>query len=110
GTGASDSGKISGAFEPFHLAPDTLYAIATSDRTSAGGNVRVVVATGDTANSFQYLNGCGVLCESDASYVPQSFDVGSPDDTPDVGSANPIDGVWGDMGATSFLLAPYIFI
>ncbi|MCB1219432.1 MAG: hypothetical protein H7A35_10550 [Planctomycetales bacterium] len=110
GTGASDSGKISGAFEPFHLEPDTLYAIATSDRTSAGGNVRVVVATGDTANPFQYVNGCGVVCENGASYASQTFDVGNPDDTPDVGSANPIDGVWGDMGATSFLLAPDNFI
>ena len=110
GRGGEDSDTFNQEFKAFPLEPDTLYAIATSDRTSAGGNVRVVVATGDTANPFQYVNGCGVVCENGASYASQTFDVGNPDDTPDVGSANPIDGVWGDMGATSFLLAPDNFI
>ncbi|MCB1219433.1 MAG: hypothetical protein H7A35_10545 [Planctomycetales bacterium] len=110
GRGGEDSDTFNQEFKAFPLEPDTLYAIATSDRTSAGGNVRVVVATGDTANPFQYVNGCGVVCENGASYASTTFDVGNPDDTPDVGSANPIDGVWGDMGATSFLLAPDNFI
>ncbi|MCB1216132.1 hypothetical protein KDL44_01985 [bacterium] len=110
GKGGTASDSVSGSFDAFPLADDTLYAIATSSSTSAGNNVRIVIATGDTANSFQYLNGCGVVCENGASYAATSFDVGTPDDTPDVGSANPIDGVWGDMGATSFLLAPDNFI
>lgn len=110
GKGGTDSDSVSGSFDAFPLADDTLYAIATSSSTSAGGNVRVVIATGDTANNFQYLNGCGVVCENGASYASTTFDVGNPDDTPDVGSANPIDGVWADMGATSFLLAPDNFI
>ena len=110
GKGGTASDSVSGSFDAFPLADDTLYAIATASSASAGGNVRIVIATGDTANSFQYLNGCGVVCENGASYAATSFDVGTPDDTPDVGSANPIDGVWGDMGATSFLLAPDNFI
>ncbi|MEZ5338424.1 MAG: hypothetical protein R3F46_09165 [bacterium] len=110
GNGGTASDSLSGGFDAFPLANDTLYAIATSSSTSTGSTVRIAVATGDTANNFQYLNGCGVVCENGASYAATTFDVGSPDDTPDVGSANPIDGVWGDMGATSFLLAPDNFI
>ncbi|MCB1216138.1 hypothetical protein KDL44_02015 [bacterium] len=110
GNGGTDSDSLSGGFDAFPLANDTLYAIATSSSTSTGSTVRIAVATGDTANNFQYLNGCGVVCENGASYAPTTFDVGNPDGTPDVGSANPIDGVWADMGATSFLLAPDNFI
>jgi hypothetical protein len=108
--GATDTAEVSGSFDAFPLAADTLYAIATQSSASAGGNVRIAIATGDTANSFQYLNGCGVVCENDATYAATTFDVGVIDSTPDVGSANPIDGVWADMGATSFLLAPDNFI
>ncbi len=98
------------SFDELYLENDTLYALASAGSVSSGDSVRVIVATGITNNRFQYLNGCGVVCENGASYSPWTFDVGDPDDNPDVGSANPIDGVWADMGATAFLLAPDNFI
>lgn len=97
---ASDS--VSGSFDAFPLADDTLYAIATQTQAAVGEPVRIVVATGDTASSFQYLNSCILTWQVGGSYVGQSFDIGAPDDVPE--QAVPIDGVWGDMGATSFLL------
>ena len=108
GRGGQDSDTYSQSFKAFPLEPDTLYAIATSDRTSAGNNVRIVIATGSTANSFQYMNGCGVVCENGASYIAKSFDTGTVDGDTEPGA--PIDGVWADMGATDFLLPNDSFI
>ena len=105
---ASDNADVNGSFGAFPLAADTLYALATAGSASAGGNVRIAVATGDTANSFQYMNGCGVTCESGASYNKKSFDTGDIDGDTEPGA--PIDGVWADMGASDFLLPNDSFI
>ncbi|MCB1219428.1 MAG: hypothetical protein H7A35_10570 [Planctomycetales bacterium] len=98
----TDTTDVFGSFDAFPLADDTLYAIATQTQAAVGEPVRIVVATGDTASSFQYLNSCILTWQVGGSYVGQSFDIGAPDDVPE--QAVPIDGVWGDMGATSFLL------
>jgi hypothetical protein len=90
---------------------DTLVAIPTSGSAATGADVQVVVITGVPANPFQYMVGAGLTIESDATYVGNSFDVGSPDSTPDVGSVNPVDGIWAAMNpGGGFLLAPDNFI
>jgi hypothetical protein len=78
---------------------------------AVGGAVQVIVLTGDPADPFQYMVGCGLTIEGDADYVRNSFDVGAPDATADTGSANPVDGIWAAMSpASGFLLAPDSFI
>jgi hypothetical protein len=101
------------------LAADTLYAIPLQTNVNAGDRVRVVVATGDPANPFQYLTGARVTIEqgADALYVggtgaaggtgdvPGSFNVGAVG-----GQAADVDGFWTNMNPTGFLLAPDNFI
>ena len=106
--GATDTATVNGTFDAFPLDADTLYAIATSTSAGAGDSVRIAIATGDTANSFQYMNGCGVVCENGATYTSNTFDCGAIDG--EAAPNAPIDGVWADMGATSFLLGDDSFI
>jgi hypothetical protein len=105
---ASTSDSISGSFDPFPLEPDTLYAIATKSRASVNESVRVVVATGLTASPMMYLDEFGVVCESGAQYLHGSFDTGEIDADPDPGI--PVDGVWAQLGAASFLILDDRFI
>jgi hypothetical protein len=113
GRGGSDVKEISGVVEslPLKLKPDHIYAVVeTNLLDSSSEMVRISVLTGRTSNPFQYMNGCGVVCQSGAHYTKFTFDVGEPDDIPDFKGAVPIDGVWAAIGATSFLLAPDRFI
>lgn len=90
---------------------DTLVAIPTSSSAAIGAEVLVVFVTGVTANAFQYMVGAGLTIENDADYVRNSFDAGVPDDTPDIGAVNGVDGIWAAMNpAGGFLVAPDNFI
>lgn len=88
------------------LAKDTLYAVATSSQGSIvddpltsgpGSGVLVVVATGELAWPFQFLNGVGITCENGSDYVRGTFDAGVPDGVPDTGGVDVIDGIWAQM-------------
>jgi hypothetical protein len=107
--GLTDAG-FCGSAGSLTLGTDALYAVSSSERVELHDSVRITVASGATANTFQYLNGCGVVCGSGAVYRRWSFDVGAPDDSPDISSAAPVDGIWTVMQPRSFMLAPQGFI
>jgi hypothetical protein len=105
------AGGVSVTLDPLAPAADALYCIPLTGSAATGADVQVLVLTGVPANPFQYMVGAGVTIESDATYVGQSFDVGVPDGTADVGSVNPVDGIWATMNpGGGFLLAPDNFI
>ena len=87
------------------LAADTLYAIPLNTSVATGENCLVVVATGDPANPFQYVNGVGLTIASDADKT-DSFNIGVPG-----GGAGDVDGFWTTMNpGGGFLLPPFNFI
>jgi hypothetical protein len=100
--GASVSETLErGSFAAFPLADDTLYAIATSGHAKVGEKVRIVLATGSTAQPL-LISSCSVVVENTAGLVHDSVDAGAPDDD---GQANtPVDGVWADLGASGLFI------
>ncbi|MCB1216134.1 hypothetical protein KDL44_01995 [bacterium] len=98
--GASDS--VSGSFDAFPLADDTLYAIATQTHAAVGEPVRIVVATGLTKDPLMYLYEFGVVCDSGAMYKLGTFDIGQVDENP--APELPIDGAWIQNHAAAFLV------
>lgn len=92
------------------LLDDTIYAIPLQSSVAVGAPVRIVLATGDPAQPFQYQNSVGLFfpSASGATYVDDSFDTGIPDGDDDADS--PIDGIWAIMNpADGFLLGPDSF-
>jgi hypothetical protein len=88
------------------IPADTLVAVPQVAAAQAAEAVTLVVSTGVTANPFQYMNGVGVTIESDAAYVPASFNVGAVGGA----TADP-DGIWANMNPSGgFLLPPDNFI
>ncbi|MCB1215846.1 hypothetical protein KDL44_00520 [bacterium] len=107
--GKSNSGYCSDLGELL-VKPDSLYVVASQRRASVGDAVRVMVISGRTASPFQFMNGCGVVCEEGADYRRLSLDIGAPDAEPDLSVVNIVDGIWKQMGVREFLLAPDSFI
>jgi hypothetical protein len=83
------------------LEADTLYAIPLDTTVAVGEPVRIVFATGELPNPFQFLAGLRVIVDEDAGieYVPDSINAGAPG-----GAADDPDGIWADMNMTGFLL------
>jgi hypothetical protein len=96
---------------------DTLFAIPYEAQIHAGERVRVVVAMGDPANAFQYLNAVRVTIEAaaDARYVGGSDLYGGTNDDASFnvgavgGAQEQVDGFWSSMAPVDFLLAPDVF-
>jgi len=91
------------------LEPDTLYAIPTRDTVNVGSPLTMIVATGDPANPFEYMNGVRITCDATSGfdYVGHSFNVGALG-----GAADDVDGFWAAMSGIAngdFLLAPDSF-
>ncbi|MDQ3023193.1 MAG: hypothetical protein M3R04_02225 [bacterium] len=113
--GSTDTATATITADPINLVADTLYAIPLDTDIFAGERVRIVVATGDPANPFQYMTGVRVTVDqaADALYVgaggtgdvPGSFNVGLPG-----GQTGDVDGFWTAMNPSGFLLAPDSFI
>jgi len=87
------------------LADDTLYVIPQDSAVFVSQPVRIVVATGRTANPFQFLNACHITVEAVGQYVADSFNVGAPGGDPADG-----DGAWNAMPAANYLIPPDSFI
>jgi hypothetical protein len=95
----------------FPLVDDTLYAIpsptvvANGDpavgQEATGDAVTVQFLTGVPAHPFQYVVGIGLVVESDAYKVAQSFNVGAIG-----GASDAIDGIWAIMNPIMFILPP----
>jgi hypothetical protein len=106
GEDGTDTTELSYLPQKVTLAKDTLYAVATSSQGSVvddpltsgpGSGVLVVVATGELAWPFQFLNGVGITCEDGSDYVRGTFDAGVPDGVPDADGVDVIDGIWAQM-------------
>lgn len=97
------------------LSHDTLYAIPLVASTTAGVPVRVAVMAGAPANKLLYVNGIRLTVGEQSgatagtiSLPGESFDLGLPDATPDVGGWAPIDGIWSQLGISGSLLAGHV--
>jgi hypothetical protein len=74
---------------------DRLFALPLDESVRVGESVRIVVATGATANEFLNMGGVGLTVNDDAEYVEGSFNAGALG-----GAPNDVDGLWADTGAT----------
>ncbi|MCB1216133.1 hypothetical protein KDL44_01990 [bacterium] len=95
---------LDGEIPPFSAAADSLYASFPGTSGRVNEPVRVDVLTGQTQQSMRFVSGVRLTCTQPAEYVPGSFDVGSVDGNAD--PVSPADGVWQDIGASTFLIPP----
>ncbi|MCC7477773.1 hypothetical protein IT575_04880 [bacterium] len=116
-TDTDTSGTIT--VEPFYLPDDTLAAVPLIDHATVADTVKVVIATGPTANPFQFMTGVSILFPPGCKYVANSLDYGAP--VPGDPGLNPaadkdqesVDGIWttvypasGFLGLGDNLLVP----
>ncbi len=76
GTDTDTSGTITVA--PLVLPSDTLGAIPLVDSATVADTVKVVVATGATANPMQFMTGVSIVFPPGCGYSANSFDYGAP--------------------------------
>jgi hypothetical protein len=84
---------------------DTLYAVPEVRTARIADPILVTVKTGPLPNAFQFMTGVGLITPKDASYVPDSFNIGAPG-----GATVALDGVWaGEPPETTMLVPPDTF-
>jgi len=99
---ATADATVTLTFDPFPLAADTLYAVPMQASVGTGDPVTVIVATGATGSSFQFMTGVGLVFPDDGDYVSGTFNVGLPG-----GATDDADGVWAAITSNGgFLLPP----
>jgi len=103
GQGGEDQDTLTVTIEPIAVAEGALVAIPSIGATTVGGEVTVVVISGDfpAGAPFHYMNGVAVTVEEGASYVDGTLNVGAVG-----GDQKDPDGIWAEMSPppSSFLL------
>ncbi|MCC7477419.1 PKD domain-containing protein [bacterium] len=79
-------------------ADDRIYAIPEKTSCLPGEQVRVTVYTSEAVYPFQFMTGVRMTYAAGNSYVPGSFNCGSPG-----GATYDIDGIWTQVEPDSFL-------
>jgi len=103
GQGGEDQDTLTVTIDPIVVAEGALVAIPSMGATTVGGEVTVVVISGDfpAGAPFHYMNGVAVTVEEGATYVDGTYNVGAVG-----GDQKDPDGLWAEMSPppSSFLL------
>jgi hypothetical protein len=100
--GATDTDTANVTVPGITLTANGLHAIPLQSSVNVGDPVTVVVATGTTGSSFQFMKGAGLVMPDDATYVANSFNCGAVG-----GNRDDADGAWATITTNGgFLLGP----
>ena len=103
--GATATTDVAVSVAALVLDADTIYAIPMVSTATTADTVTIRVMTGVPANPFQYLVGANVTMPDWCTYAANTFNIGAVG-----GAMADSDGIWGDMGVTSFLTGPDSFL
>jgi len=92
GNGGTDTMTFTLTIDAISISADTLAAIPLVTAATTDDTVTIVVVSGDFANPFRYMNGCGITMEDGPEYVLESFNIGEPG-----GAQKDFDGIWTTM-------------